>query len=235
MRRAAIALTVGSLLAGCGAGSAPLASAAAQDVHTRSVNAGFAMTKAGRSSSAVDHARRVAGDTGTARIEALEAVGDGIKGHVLLRISSRFPAQGFSSASQATACFRYDMSDTSGGIKPHEVRCPDKPPLVLPEPSPDPTFPPDSEARLRRALASSDAERAVQVAFAGSGTLVRTTTMDGVVAAAVMAGRGECIFARRLPSRAIEVWVLPRVLAQPGELGCDVEFAVTGAGKQPPH
>jgi hypothetical protein len=64
------------------------------------------MTRAGRASSAVDHARRVVGDTGSASIEVLEAEGTGIKGHVVLRIRSSTEASGFASASSSSACFR---------------------------------------------------------------------------------------------------------------------------------
>lgn len=234
MRSAGVALTLSVLLSGCGTGSSPVASGAAKDVRIRSENAGYAMAKAGRTSSAVDHARRVVGDTGTARIEALEAEGDGINGHVLLRISVSIEASGFASGSQATACFRYDFGDRDA-TQPHEVDCPNRPAMVLPEPTPEPTLPPDSQERLRRALAAADPESAARAAFSGTGVQVSTATKDGVVATAVRAGRGTCLFARRLTDRSVEVWVVPRVLAQPGELGCDVQFALTGAGKQSPH
>jgi len=237
MRRTSlIALSVTfPLLVGCGTGGSPLASTSEQDVRARSVTAGLAMSQAGRTSSAVEHARRVVGDVGVARIDLLEARGDGINGQVILRISASQPASGFSSGSTATACFRYQINDSSGGTEPHEVTCPHRDPITLPIPSPVPTLPADTEQRLRAALRSSHPEPAVRRAFGGTSVLVRTMTDGGVLGASVLAGRAECVFGRRLHDGQVQVWVVPSVLAQPGELGCDAHFAVTGDGMHPPH
>jgi hypothetical protein len=221
------------LLTGCGQPVAPFRSPAARDVARRAENAGYAMAKAGRTSSAVDHARRVVGDVGVASIELLEADGDGIQGHVVLRISATPETSGFEQASHDQACFRYDFGDRTGGTRPHRQRCPRGAALVIPAPEPVPTFPPDSEQRLTSALRAPDPQAAAARAF--EGLTVGSVTVDGSIGIAVSASGGACLFGRRLADGRVEVWPVPRVLAQPGELGCGAEFAARGEGTRPPH
>ncbi len=220
------------ILAGCGTGQLPLSSAAATDVHQRSVNAGVAMAKAGRVSSAFDHARRVVGDAGSTSIELLAQSGNGIKGSVLLRITSTVAATGFGSASKAQACFRYTFDDLSGGIDPNETRCPRTTPLALPSAASIPSLPPDAQQRIRVGLRAGDAEQALGQAF--TGLLVRTARVAGLLGVSVQAGT-DCDFGRRLADGSVEVWYVPKVLSQPGELGCTPEAAVAGLGKSSPH
>lgn len=222
-------------LVSCGTGGSPLASEAAKDVRKRAETAGYAMAKAGRTSSAADHARRVVGVAGGDSIEVLEVQGDGIRGHVLLRLTSVVEPSGFQSGSRATACFRYDFSDSSNGISPHEVGCGDRQAIALPEPSPEPRLPSDALTLLRTALDSPDPAALMAASFAPSGVSVSTAEVDGALGAAVAAGSNGCLFGRRTAAGVVEVWVVPRVLAQPGELGCSAEWAARGAGKEPPH
>jgi hypothetical protein len=193
------------------------------------------MAKAGRTWSAADHARRVVGTDGGVTIEVLEAVGDGMHGHVVLRITSVEEASGFQSGSRATACFRYVYSDTTDEITPHETSCGHRRAIALPEPSPLPTLPGQALDRLRRALQEPDPAAAVAAAFGGLGLGVSTTVVDGNLGVAVSARANGCVFGRRTRDGKVEVWVVPGVLAQPGELGCGAEFAARGEGTQPPH
>jgi hypothetical protein len=235
MPRLAAALAALLLAAGCGTGGTPASSQAAKDVHQRSVNAGIARAKAGRASSAADHARRVVGTAGSASIEVLEMTGTGIEGHVVLRIHSSYEASGFGSASSATACYRYDFADASGGTRPHEVDCGKRAALTLPAPAPVINLPDGTLERLTRALGSPAPASGVSAAFPEPGLVVQTLLLDGVLGAAVSAGKNGCVLGRRLADGQVEVWVVPRVLAQPGELGCSPETAARGQGKTPPH
>lgn len=215
------------LLAGCsGSGSA-----AEADARRRADNAGFAMAKAPRSAVAVERARRVVGDAGVARIELMAADGDGIDGHVVLRISSRTEPAGFNQGGEFTGCFRYDFSDGSGGTRASDVRCPDGPPQALPSPPVEPRLPPDAEDSLRRALLTLDPDGEVRRVFAGTGAAVQILRSSDGVGAAVSAGASGCLHGRRTGTGTVETWRVPPDQARPGELGCTAENAVEGLGK----
>jgi hypothetical protein len=104
-------------------------------------------------------------------------------------------------------------------------------PLALPSPASIPSPPPDAQQRIRVGLLASDAEQALGKAF--TGLLVRTTRVAGVLGVSVPAGR-DCDFGRRLADGSVEVWYVPKVLSQPGELGCTPEAAPAGLGKTSP-
>ena len=150
------------LLAACGTGASPLVSAAQKDVRARSESAGRVMSQALRPRPALEHAARVRGDIGVARIDIMEAEGDGLNGHVILRISAKVPGQGFASGSSATACYRYDMNDYSDGSAPHQVTCPNNAPIVADPNYVAPALPKDAEQRLRTALAAKDPQVAAR-------------------------------------------------------------------------
>lgn len=135
----------------------------------------------------------------------------------------------------ASACYRYALDSRTGIRGPDEVDCPDGPPLTLPAPPPDPEHPSDAQDRLAAALAGTAPRDAVEAAFDQPGLTVQTTTVAGIAGAAVQASPGECIAGRRLPDGTVEVWWVPRVVAMPGELGCQAEAAVDARSARSPH
>lgn len=221
------------LLAACGTGASPLASAAQKDVRARSESAGRVMSQVLRPRPALEHAARVRGDIGVARIDIMEAEGDGLNGHVILRISAKVPGQGFASGSSATACFRYDLNDNSDGSAPHEVTCPNNAPIVADPNYVAPALPKDAEQRLRTALAAKDPQVAARAAFAGTHGVLSTATVDGVLGVSVRLGDStrveECVFSR-LKNGRVEVWVANTDIAQPNEMNCGASFAAQGLG-----
>lgn len=238
MRRICLMLvSMSLLLTACGTGASPLASAAQKDVRARSETAGTVMSQALRPRPALEHAERVRGDIGVAQIEVMEAEGDGLNGHVLLRISAKLPGQGFTSGSTATACYRYDMNDNSDGTTPHEVTCPHNAPIV---PDPNyvaPALPTDAEQRLRTALAAPDPQGAARQAFAGTPGVVSVTTVDGALGVSVRLGDStrveECVFGQ-LKNGQIQVWVANTAIAQPNEMNCGATYAAQGLGRSRP-
>jgi hypothetical protein len=225
------------LLTACGTGVSPMASAAQKDVQARSKTAGLVMSQALRPSPALEHAARVRGDIGVARIEIMEADGDGLNGHVLLRISAKVPEQGFTSGSTATACYRYDMNDNSDGSTPHEVTCPHNAPIVGDPNYVAPALPKDAEQRLRSALAAKDPQAAARAAFAGTPGVLSTATVNGALGVSVRLGDStsveECVFGQ-LKNGQIEVWVANTAIAQPNEMNCGASFAAQGLGRLGP-
>jgi len=221
------------LLTACGTGVSPMASAAQKDIEARSEAAGLVMSQALRPSPALEHAARVRGDIGVARIEIMEADGDGLDGHVLLRISAKVPEQGFASGSTATACYRYDMNDNSDASTPHEATCPQTAPIVADPNHVALALPTDAEQRLRSALAAKDPQAAARAAFAGTSGVLSTATVDGALGVSVRVGDStsveECVFGRSKNGQ-IEVWVANTAIAQPNEMNCGASFAAQGLG-----
>lgn len=191
------------------------------------------MSQVLRPSPALEHAARVRGDIGIARIEIMEAEGDGLNGHVLLRISANVPDEGFTSGSTATACYRYDMNDNSDATQPHEVNCPQNAPIVVDPNYVAPALPTDAEQRLRAALAAKDPQAAARAAFAATPGVVSSATVDGALGVSVRLGDSvvvkECVFGQ-LKSGHIEVWVADTAIAQPNEMNCGAAFAAQGLG-----
>lgn len=67
----------------------------------------------------------------------------------------------------------------------------------------------------------------------GPPVVVAVATVQGDVGVAVHVP-GQCLFGR-ISGGAATVWHVPRVLAQPGELGCGAGHAARGEGTRPPH
>ncbi|HVM27938.1 MAG TPA: hypothetical protein VM433_09730 [Mycobacteriales bacterium] len=246
MTRAKLALSALLLAAGAAVlappavfgttGLTPLSSTAAQDVRQRADSAAVVMGRSGGVDSAVEHARRVVGGTEERSIELMAAEGDGGRGHVVLRISSTFiDPSPLSNDSTATACYRYELDGRTGLRGPNEVRCPSTRPVELPPPPPEPEHPADADQRLATALSQPDPRRAVEAAFDLPLLTVETATVDGTVGSAVQASPGECLSGRRLPDGTVEVWWVPRIVAMPGELGCDAEAATDASSARSPH
>lgn len=86
-------------------------------------------------------------------------------------------------------------------------------------------------------LDSGQVLAATRKAFAGTpGEASVGTAPDGSVGVAVTTGpRLDCLAARIPPGGRPEVWVPPRVVVQPGELGCDAAAFARGLGTSAPH
>jgi len=218
-------------------GGMPVSSQAAQDVRQRAENAVIVMSRGTSSESPVEQARRVVGGTAdSAQIELMSAEGGTGRGQVVLRIRSTFGDDGpWGNTSTALACYRYELNSRSGIVGPDEVDCPQGPPMVLPAPPVDPELPQGADTLLAAALAEPDPQGAVRAAFDLPGLAVDTTTVAGIVAAAVQASPGECVAGRRLADGTVQAWHVPRIVAMPGELGCDASTAVDAGSARSPH
>lgn len=232
-----LAISAVIVLSACGTAGGLGTSAASQDVRQRAENAGFAMAKTSRHASAIEHARRVVGGSpGDIEIALMQAEGTGVDGHVVLRISSVYDDDGpYDNDSSASGCFRYEFGDSSGGTHPQPVSCPRSAAMTLPPPPFEPVLPPDAAERLDRVLRNVPSPAEVRAAFPERGLKVAVAEAEDAVGVAVGATPGECVMGRRLPSGVVEVWHVPRVLAMPGELGCDAGAAAAGRGQNSPQ
>lgn len=114
-------------------------------------------------------------------------------------------------------------------------RCPSPPS------KPEPTIPTGLGETLQGALEALDLERlseqavldAARVAAQGA-PVVEVATVGEVIGVAIGNGQDQCISAS-VTDQSVEVWRVPPVIAQPGELGCSAEAAARGQGKQYPH
>lgn len=239
-RRIASITAMTLALAGCHVSLTP----AAREADQRARIAGLAMLRSNNDIPTRDAAWLVVGQVGNTTIDALRATGTTWSGEVVLRIRvERDPGQ-FSS-STAVRCYRYVLRHRVRDYEPQRLgRCPTGRPLVLQAPPPPPSLPPGALDLLTKTLASLDpttrgsadgVASAVRGAFAGSDGRVETTVVPGgVIGVAVSAGR-DCLAARLVPGEPPDVWSLPRVVFQPGELGCSAQAFASGLGKTPPH
>ncbi|MFE1437448.1 translation initiation factor IF-2 [Streptomyces sp. NPDC058739] len=141
-------------------------------------------------------------------------------------------------------CFEVRVSPKSEwGEAPHDVDCPDGPPMTFAPPPEPPELPYEElhkklprvpeggqadEAEVRRALAALDLDPAIRTEVKADGGQV------GVLLS--VKGNGydaqDCLLARVGPG-ATEVWVPPRIQRMPGEGGCSVGNALDPP--PPPH
>jgi hypothetical protein len=190
----------------------------------------------------------VTGTNATRTIDALEADGtpDGV---VILRISSSVDQGSFNGTDQAIRCYKYQLEGGYLSPDPHRIDCPDRPvvtPSVIP---PDGQLPQDAQARATSAVKALSPTRqldaqavtaALRRAFSADSVRLDTATAGSRLGFSVAAGKASCLFGQLTPGVAgakpkLETWIVPRVLAQAGELGCAAEFAAAGDGKNPPH
>lgn len=241
MRRGAFALLTvlpALLAAGCSAGRG-------EGQRSADARAERAATVMGRlkEGTAVEVAGRVAGGDPLpsgdgAAIEVLVADGDRFHGRIVLRLTERIERGGWESDITTVRCYEYELDGSVGD--PHHVDCPDRAALTLPPPEPEPHLPEGTDERLRWALAglgdnpSVEQVRAAAERAVGEVPHLDVTEVRGAVGVAVGDGQDECVFAR-LDDGALELWRVPHVLAQPGELGCRAPSAAVGDGKHAPH
>jgi hypothetical protein len=186
-----------------------------------------------------DGARRIRNP----EIEVLEATGTEFDGRLVIRVTHREEREVLEAASDvhvAVRCYRFDYSMEHRTPDPHRIDCPDGPATSLPPATTPVRLAPGAEDALRVGLSAlSPAERIDVAALrrvgraASPGADVTGAVVDGVGAVALSAD-GECVFGRAMPD-SVEVWHVPRVVAQPGELGCGADSAARGEGKQSPH
>jgi hypothetical protein len=239
-RVGAFALTATTLLAACTAVGSNAVSKSADD---RARRAGLVMIRV-RDGTAADMVRRVVGgdpSSGTA-IEVLVAEGDSFRGRIVLRITEKIDTGQFSPADGRTVrCYEYRLRNSIEDHEPDHVDCPNTRVLELGPPTPPPTLPPDLESNLRSQLETLDRAhlteatiRAAVTPVAAGAAIVEVSRVDATFGIAIGNGVDQCV-AASIASNALEIWRVPRVLAQPGELGCSADVAARGAGKHPPH
>jgi hypothetical protein len=224
------------LAAGCASG----VDRAADD---RADRAGLVMIRE-RDGDAEDMALRVVGGDpaeGIA-IEALVAQGDRLEGRVVLRITERADNGDWSVEEEETVrCYEYRFENSIDDHRPRHISCPDLDALALSPSPPPPSLPSGIDDSLRAALEAIGPDQRTDAtvldavrAIAGSMPVLEVVTRDGVIGVAIGNGIDECLSAK-LDGASVEVWRVPRVVAQPGELGCSAEAAAQGLGTESPH
>jgi len=77
---------------------------------------------------------------------------------------------------------------------------------------------------------------AVEAISGGPPAFVDAAVVDRTVGVVVgLADQGRCVAGRIIDQTTVETWTVPRVLAQPGEGGCDAAAAASGWSQHPPH
>lgn len=194
-----------------------------------------------RDGSAMDMVRRVVGDS-TATIEALVAEGDRFEGLIVLRITERIDGASITGGrAEVVRCYEYRLANNFELYEPEHISCPDLPALTIHDPPPSPALPGGAEDSLRDELGAlprgqrteAGVEQAARLAV-GETPVFEVATVDGVIGLAIGDGDDECVFAL-VTAQTVEVWRVPAVIAQPGELGCGAESAAIGAGREAPH
>ena len=237
-RWGALALIAAATTA-CSSGQSRFADSADERAH----RAGTVMVRE-KDGTAVDMVRRVVGGdpaTDTA-IEALVADGDWYDGRIVLRITERAdnPSQ-LDTDPPAVRCYEYLLP--TDAIDGRHIDCPNLPAMAIPEATPPPTIPDGIQDTLLAALqglaATGADEEAVRRELAplaaGVEVFEVTTVADDGIGVVFGNGDDECVSGRITVDEIVEVWRVPAVIAQPGELGCSAASAASGFGKESPH
>lgn len=197
-----------------------------------------------RHGTAADMALRVVGgnpEDGTA-IEALVAEGERFGGRIVLRITERLDDGGDFDIRDpdAVRCYEYDLTD-GYNFDPNRIDCPDLDALQLEPSAPEPAIPSGAADALRERLEALDPgslneEQVLAVArqAGADAAIVDVATAGGVIGVVIGNGGDQCV-AASVDAGTVEVWHIPKVLAQPGELGCSALAAARGEGKRHPH
>ncbi len=236
LRHLLVAASLAVAVAGC-------ASEVEEAADERAERAGTVMSRV-RDGSATDVARRVVGGEpgqGTA-IEVLTAEGDRERGRIVLRITEHRERSGIEAEpTEVVRCYEYLLRRSIDDLRPDRLDCPDADPIELAPPTTSESLSGVHDA-LRSGLEALDptqrdeaAVRQVARSAGGDARRVEVATHDGVIGIAVGDGDGTCIAGSVGPDGAVEVWTVPRVLAQPGEVGCSAEAAARGLGQRDPH
>jgi len=194
---------------------------------------------------AVDMVRRVVGGDPTTEtaIEALVADGDWYEGRIVLRITERDDdtSQLGVDAKPEVRCYEYILPTSA--VDGRHIECPELPAMTIPDAPPAPTVPAGIQDDLLIALerlADADADEATvrqDLAPMAAGVEVFDVASVPGEGIGVVLGNGddECVSGRITVGGTVEVWFVPPVIAQPGELGCSATSAASGLGKDPPH
>ena len=144
---------------------------------------------------------------------------------VEVRITRTEEPAGLDSGSTATRCYRFTHDGSQ--VDQDRIDCDGRVALLLPEMPLPPSLPAGLDEGVLTALSDLAAggvtdEAAVRDAVVplagGPPVVVAVATAQGDVGVAVHVP-GQCLFGR-ISGGAATVWHVPRVLAQPGELGC---------------
>ena len=179
---------------------------------------------------------------GTDSIVVLRADGTDADGVVEIKVHVHEFAVGFTEpAVDIDRCYRFTYKVTDQFPRPERLDiCPPQqqlPPTTVPPKMPDGLL--ESLQATLDALAvagTSDPDSvraAVEPLTVGSTATVAVAEEGGATGVAVGIP-GQCVMGRIIQGTA-EAWVVPRVLAQPGETGCDAHAAARGEAKNAPH
>lgn len=147
---------------------------------------------------------------------------------------------GFTTVPDVTYCYRAEFNSYGVIGAPTRVDCPRDAAPVTPPPAPaEVTVPVGADKVVERALRSSDVRSEVT---AGVRRITRKSDLspavtvdgDGSSVGVAVSAPGTCLLGRRVSGK-VEVWYLPPVKAQPGEVSCSPQSALAGAGQRSPH
>jgi hypothetical protein len=226
---AAVLVALVALVAGCGSPADGYVEDAAESVRWRLTGL------RGDDALALAHAAESRG----AEVLAYGTTG-GEGATVEVRITRTEEPAGLNSGSTATRCYRFTHDGWQ--VDQDRIDCDGRPALLLPDMPLPPSLPAGLDDSVRAALTDLAARGvtdeatvrdAVVPLAGGPPVVVAVATVGGDVGVAVHVP-GQCLFGR-ISGGAATVWRVPRVLAQPGELGCGADHAARGEGTRPPH
>lgn len=174
---------------------------------------------------------------------------------LVIRIHHEAHDGGWTRTEAVTACYRMDFDDHGIVGAPEEITCPEGATPTTPPPVPRWEIPDGAQDALRSVLAGlprqpregrvrAALERELpappvdpQTGLAGRPPRLDAVVRGGEVGVAVAAGQGEgadCLLGARTGGTVL-VWWPPRVVVQPGELGCHAATALTEQSRHSPH
>ncbi|MEY2423736.1 MAG: hypothetical protein QOI95_3803 [Acidimicrobiaceae bacterium] len=192
-----------------------------------------------------NHARNLvdrAAGLGSTNLVVLRADGNDAQGEIDIRVHVHRDGVGFTEPPvDIDRCYRFTYANANLFPTPKRLDpCPAQqslPPTTVPPKMPDGIL--DSlQATLTQLAASGTSDpdsvrAAVEPLTVGSTATVGVAVVNGVTGVGVGIP-GECVMGRIIDGVA-EAWFVPRVLAQPGETGCNPEAAARGEAKTAPH
>jgi hypothetical protein len=143
-------------------------------------------------------------------------------------------------------CWRYTLRNSIDDSVPRRTACPDHAEALSPPPAPPaPRLPDGLHDQLGLTLTGlvdagtvdvAAVRAAVEPLAGGPPAFVDAAVVDGNVGVVVgLADPADCVAGRIVDRATVEVWTVPRVLAQPGEGGCGAAAAASGLSRRPPH
>jgi hypothetical protein len=166
---------------------------------------------------------------------------------LLVRLHAQKQAGWFSGATvEVDGCWRYTLRNSIDDSVAHRADCPDHAEALSVPPAPRvPRLPDGLQDQLGLTLAGlvdagtldvAAVQAAVEPLSGGPPAFVDVAVLDGDVGVVVgLADQADCVAGRIVDRATVEVWTVPRVLAQPGEGGCGAAVAASGESQHSPH